>query len=318
MNKHLKGKVPNCDVHRSESKNTDSSDSSLTSSNVKKRVSYPIHIELLTSSDKKASRHSYPSNISRIDQHKPVSAGFTSQIRTRSIRLQQTDLSHDRELGQLSSVTNQNLGRTSHRNFRPRRSVSPSLNTLKFSNENAQVTNEQRALEGTMAGTKTVSTSSRPDHQPTRSVLRRASGNSGNKAKRQVKIEEESVSKYRSFRDNINDLNRQIIPNGYQEPLHDSTVNTAEQPVVVPLAMPSKVDGEALVHREEDETEKAVDSSSCGRFLKFAEEIGRGSFKTVYKALDTETGVSVAWCELQVCSLSFISLRKYGASVQPH
>ena len=54
--------------------------------------------------------------------------------------------------------------------------------------------------------------------------------------------------------------------------------------------------------------EKAVDSSSDGRFLKFAEEIGRGSFKTVYKALDTETGVAVAWCELQVliCLLLFV------------
>lgn len=50
----------------------------------------------------------------------------------------------------------------------------------------------------------------------------------------------------------------------------------------------------------EDIEEKAVDSSPNGRFLKFAEEIGRGSFKTVYKGLDTETGVAVAWCELQV------------------
>jgi WNK lysine deficient protein kinase len=27
--------------------------------------------------------------------------------------------------------------------------------------------------------------------------------------------------------------------------------------------------------------------------------LGRGSFKTVYRGLDTETGVAVAWCELQ-------------------
>ena len=47
--------------------------------------------------------------------------------------------------------------------------------------------------------------------------------------------------------------------------------------------------------------EKAVASSPDGRFLKFDVEIGRGSFKTVYKGLDTETGVAVAWCELQVC-----------------
>ncbi|KAI2803035.1 Wnk2p [Blomia tropicalis] len=42
----------------------------------------------------------------------------------------------------------------------------------------------------------------------------------------------------------------------------------------------------------------ALDSSPDGRFLKF-EEIGRGSFKTVYKGLDSSTGVAVAWCELQ-------------------
>ena len=46
----------------------------------------------------------------------------------------------------------------------------------------------------------------------------------------------------------------------------------------------------------------ALDSSPDGRFLKF-EEIGRGSFKTVYKGLDSSTGVAVAWCELQVCWL---------------
>jgi hypothetical protein len=36
-----------------------------------------------------------------------------------------------------------------------------------------------------------------------------------------------------------------------------------------------------------------------GRFLKFDEELGRGSFKTVFRGLDTETGVALAWCELQ-------------------
>lgn len=50
---------------------------------------------------------------------------------------------------------------------------------------------------------------------------------------------------------------------------------------------------------EEVET-KAVGTSPDGRFLKFDIEIGRGSFKTVYKGLDTETTVEVAWCELQV------------------
>ena len=48
-------------------------------------------------------------------------------------------------------------------------------------------------------------------------------------------------------------------------------------------------------------TDQAVAASPSRRFLKFDREIGRGSFKTVYKGLDTETGVAIAWCELQVC-----------------
>ncbi|CAL8385767.1 unnamed protein product [Boreogadus saida] len=54
---------------------------------------------------------------------------------------------------------------------------------------------------------------------------------------------------------------------------------------------------------EEVET-KAVGTSTDGRFLKFDIELGRGSFKTVYKGLDTETTVEVAWCELQDRKLS--------------
>ena len=50
---------------------------------------------------------------------------------------------------------------------------------------------------------------------------------------------------------------------------------------------------------EEDDDPDAVDTSLDGRFLKFPEEIGRGSFKTVYRGLDANTGVAVAWCELQ-------------------
>ncbi|RWS11383.1 serine/threonine-protein kinase WNK1-like protein, partial [Dinothrombium tinctorium] len=56
--------------------------------------------------------------------------------------------------------------------------------------------------------------------------------------------------------------------------------------------------GQSTVNGDRDEEVKAGDSSPDGRFLKF-EEIGRGSFKTVYKGLDTSSGVAVAWCELQ-------------------
>lgn len=54
----------------------------------------------------------------------------------------------------------------------------------------------------------------------------------------------------------------------------------------------------------DDEKEETVAVSPNGRFLKFDVNIGRGSFKTVFKGLDTETGVHVAWCELEVnCSM---------------
>lgn len=52
--------------------------------------------------------------------------------------------------------------------------------------------------------------------------------------------------------------------------------------------------------QEEEAEMKAVATSPGGRFLKFDIELGRGAFKTVYKGLDTETWVEVAWCELQV------------------
>lgn len=50
--------------------------------------------------------------------------------------------------------------------------------------------------------------------------------------------------------------------------------------------------------------EKPIDKSPDSRFLKFDEELGRGSFKTVFRGLDTETGVAVAWCELQDSKLN--------------
>ncbi|XP_076124063.1 serine/threonine-protein kinase WNK2 isoform X2 [Alosa pseudoharengus] len=63
--------------------------------------------------------------------------------------------------------------------------------------------------------------------------------------------------------------------------------------------------GKAGSDENEEEAEmKAVSTSPGGRFLKFDIELGRGSFKTVYKGLDTETWVEVAWCELQDRKLS--------------
>ncbi|XP_069732796.1 serine/threonine-protein kinase WNK4 [Phaenicophaeus curvirostris] len=74
--------------------------------------------------------------------------------------------------------------------------------------------------------------------------------------------------------------------------------------------------------RETEETEseevetRAVATSPDGRFLKFDVEIGRGSFKTVYKGLDTETTVEVAWCELQTRKLSKTERQRFSEEVE--
>ncbi|GLD64517.1 serine/threonine-protein kinase WNK2-like protein [Lates japonicus] len=69
--------------------------------------------------------------------------------------------------------------------------------------------------------------------------------------------------------------------------------------------VPSDVTGKSGSDENEEEPGmKAVSTSPGGRFLKFDIELGRGSFKTVYKGLDTDTWVEVAWCELQERKLS--------------
>ncbi|XP_045525999.1 serine/threonine-protein kinase WNK1 isoform X3 [Pieris brassicae] len=49
---------------------------------------------------------------------------------------------------------------------------------------------------------------------------------------------------------------------------------------------------------DKEDEEEPIGVSPCGRFFKYDKEVGRGSFKTVYHGLDTQTGVAVAWCEL--------------------
>nr|XP_032660047.1 serine/threonine-protein kinase WNK2 isoform X7 [Chelonoidis abingdonii] len=62
---------------------------------------------------------------------------------------------------------------------------------------------------------------------------------------------------------------------------------------------------------EEEADMKAISTSPDGRFLKFDIELGRGSFKTVYKGLDTETWVEVAWCELQDRKLTKVERQRF-------
>ena len=47
-----------------------------------------------------------------------------------------------------------------------------------------------------------------------------------------------------------------------------------------------------------------------------AQEVGRGSFKTVYKGLDRDTGVDVAWCELHVHKLTRVERQKFKEEVE--
>ncbi|CAJ1085258.1 serine/threonine-protein kinase WNK1 isoform X1 [Xyrichtys novacula] len=77
-------------------------------------------------------------------------------------------------------------------------------------------------------------------------------------------------------------------PSSSQEPGKDA-----------PSSAPAQRGKERDREQEEEAEMKAVATSPGGRFLKFDIELGRGAFKTVYKGLDTETWVEVAWCELQ-------------------
>ncbi|XP_068133794.1 serine/threonine-protein kinase WNK1 isoform X4 [Hyperolius riggenbachi] len=90
-------------------------------------------------------------------------------------------------------------------------------------------------------------------------------------------------------------------------PEEESPEPVASVPVAGPalfILRPPALAEERPPDDNEDLETKAVGFSPDGRFLKFDIEIGRGSFKTVYKGLDTETTVEVAWCELQDRKLS--------------
>ncbi|XP_077181685.1 serine/threonine-protein kinase WNK2 isoform X4 [Paroedura picta] len=78
-----------------------------------------------------------------------------------------------------------------------------------------------------------------------------------------------------------------------------SSKDVEKKEVPEPSKEQSKSKKEEAEEEEEEADMKAVATSPDGRFLKFDIELGRGSFKTVYKGLDTETWVEVAWCELQ-------------------
>ncbi|XP_036397337.1 serine/threonine-protein kinase WNK4 [Megalops cyprinoides] len=93
----------------------------------------------------------------------------------------------------------------------------------------------------------------------------------------------------------------------------DDITNSKHQKVILSRApFENKWEQE---EKEEIET-KAVATSPDGRYLKFNIEIGRGSFKTVYRGLDTETTVEVAWCELQTRKLTKVERQRFSEEVE--
>ncbi|XP_066554605.1 serine/threonine-protein kinase WNK4 isoform X2 [Amia ocellicauda] len=92
----------------------------------------------------------------------------------------------------------------------------------------------------------------------------------------------------------------------------DSSVQKQHKVILSRAPFESKCEQE---EKEEIET-KAVATSPDGRYLKFNIEIGRGSFKTVYKGLDTETTVEVAWCELQTRKLTKVERQRFSEEVE--
>lgn len=101
---------------------------------------------------------------------------------------------------------------------------------------------------------------------------------------------------------------------GHDTAHHDpSSPSTTQDPGAkdTPSSAPAQTWKERDREQEEEAEMKAVATSPGGRFLKFDIELGRGAFKTVYKGLDTETWVEVAWCELQVRILCITLCRSW-------
>ncbi|KAI5093723.1 serine/threonine-protein kinase WNK2 isoform X5 [Silurus meridionalis] len=101
-----------------------------------------------------------------------------------------------------------------------------------------------------------------------------------------------------------------------QDPATATTTTTTTSSIAAATASTAAgKDEPGHAEEEEDEEEEAgmtaVSTSPSGRFLKFDVELGRGSFKTVYKGLDTETWVEVAWCELQDRKLSKVDRQRF-------
>ncbi|RUS83826.1 hypothetical protein EGW08_008407 [Elysia chlorotica] len=83
-----------------------------------------------------------------------------------------------------------------------------------------------------------------------------------------------------------------------QSKLHES--GSAKEPQAkqsVTFAPEADQNSKHVNDKEDDPKQSRM--SPGHRFMKLDEEVGRGSFKTVHRGLEIDTGVHVAWCELQ-------------------
>ena len=98
----------------------------------------------------------------------------------------------------------------------------------------------------------------------------------------------------RNLDDNIEILSREA------EDLEGQFTASEDNLQIGPIFDIEKFEAQRKQQKVDDEDEP-IGQSPCGRFFKYNKEVGRGSFKTVFRGLDTQTGVAVAWCELLVC-----------------
>lgn len=100
----------------------------------------------------------------------------------------------------------------------------------------------------------------------------------------------------RNLDDNIEILSRE------EEKIEEEFKATTGEDRMIPFGPqydPKEAHRQLQLQKEKEEDEdEPIGVSPCGRFFKYDIEVGRGSFKTVFRGLDSHTGVAVAWCEL--------------------
>ncbi|GFH20769.1 protein kinase domain-containing protein, partial [Haematococcus lacustris] len=53
-----------------------------------------------------------------------------------------------------------------------------------------------------------------------------------------------------------------------------------------------------LSQQEENHDDEVVETDPEGRYYRYKEAVGRGRFKNVFKAFDTQIGIDVAWSKI--------------------